>query len=130
MSQNEMTPTHPRYDIALSFAGEDRKYVEAVAEALRAKGIRVFYDGYEEASLWGKDLYTHLSQVYEKDARFTVMFISHHYAEKLLSRAQRELSRSSRDRSSQRYTGWSKQDGSSPPGASPRIIVGPSSTAS
>ena len=89
MPQNEVTPKHPHYDIALSFAGEDREYVEAVAGALRAKGIRVFYDGYEEASLWGKDLYTHLSQVYENDARFTVMFISHHYAEKLWTNHER-----------------------------------------
>ena len=44
MSQNEMTPKRPRYDIALSFAGEDREYVEAVAESLRVKSIRVFYD--------------------------------------------------------------------------------------
>jgi hypothetical protein len=44
MSQNEVTPKHPHCDIALSFAGEDRDYVEAVAESLRVKSIRVFYD--------------------------------------------------------------------------------------
>jgi len=44
MSQNEVTPKHPHCDIALSFAGEDRDYVEAVAESLRVKSIRVFYN--------------------------------------------------------------------------------------
>ena len=44
------------YDVALSFAGEDRKYVHRVAEALAEKGVKVFYDNFEEADLWGKYL--------------------------------------------------------------------------
>ena len=71
------------YDVALSFAGEDRGYVSAVAEVLRAKGIRIFYDLYEESRLWGKDLYQHLDYVYGKAARFCVVFVSSHYANKL-----------------------------------------------
>lgn len=31
------------YDVALSFAGEDREYVEEVARILHALGVRVFY---------------------------------------------------------------------------------------
>ncbi|WP_206919166.1 hypothetical protein [Alicyclobacillus suci] len=53
------------YDVALSFAGEDRIYVEQVAEILHAIGVRVFYDRYVEDELWGKDLYTHLDDVYQ-----------------------------------------------------------------
>lgn len=81
MRQNDMTSVRYQYDVAFSFsfAGEDREYVEMVAETLRANEIKVFYDAYEEASLWGKELYTYLSQVYEKDARYTVIFISNHY---------------------------------------------------
>ena len=63
------------YDVALSFAGEDREYVDCVATALKAFGVNVFYDRFEEASLWGKNLYTHLSEVYTQRARYTVMFI-------------------------------------------------------
>lgn len=70
------------YDVALSFAGEDRDYVERVAMALRARNVRVFYDGFEEATLWGKDLYVHLREVYQYKARFTVLFASAHYARK------------------------------------------------
>ena len=33
-----------KYDIALSFAGEDREYVEKVATLLKENGVRVFYD--------------------------------------------------------------------------------------
>jgi hypothetical protein len=71
------------YDVALSFAGEDRKYVEKVASLLRKMELRVFYDKFEKVSLWGKDLYQYLSEVYSKRAKYTVIFISKHYAEKL-----------------------------------------------
>jgi hypothetical protein len=74
------------YDIALSFAGEDRLAAEELAAALREAGVRVFYDRYEEAQLWGKDLYQHLQCVYRDSARFCVIFISAAYARKLWTR--------------------------------------------
>ena len=49
-----------KYKVALSFAGEDRDYVEKVASQLVAEGVTVFYDKFEEATLWGKNLFTHL----------------------------------------------------------------------
>jgi len=70
------------YDIAVSFAGEDRDYVEQIAEAVRLKGMSVFYDKYEEADLWGKDLYVHLTHVYKDYSKFCLMFISDSYAKK------------------------------------------------
>jgi hypothetical protein len=79
-----------KYDVALSYAGEDRKYVERVAAALKAMGIRVFYDKYEDATLWGKKLYTHLQDIYTYQARYTVMFISKHYKDKLWTNHERE----------------------------------------
>lgn len=71
------------YDISLSFAGEDRKYVEAVAEALVQSGVKVFYDRHEEAELWGKDLYLHLDKIYRKQSRYCIVFASKSYARKL-----------------------------------------------
>lgn len=37
------------YDVCLSFAGEDRDFVDKVAEDLRVSGCRVFYDRFEPA---------------------------------------------------------------------------------
>lgn len=71
------------YEIVLSFAGEDRNYVEKVAEFLRTREVALFYDEYEEAALWGKDLHEHLHKVYSGSARYCVMFISKYYAEKV-----------------------------------------------
>ena len=70
------------YDVCLSFAGEQRPYVERVAAALRTADVRVFYDKYEQVDLWGKDLYEHLNQVYRDRARFCIIFISKDYAAK------------------------------------------------
>ncbi len=79
----------PRYDVALSFAGEDRAYVEAVATGLRERGVRVFYDRHEQAELWGRDLYEHLDYVYRKAARHTVLFVSRAYAERVWTNHER-----------------------------------------
>ena len=37
-----------RWDVALSFAGAQRDYVEQVAWALKARGVRCFYDADEQ----------------------------------------------------------------------------------
>ena len=54
------------YDVAFSFAAEERRYVQAVHDRLVAEGVRVFYDGAEAAApeLWGKNLYQYLTEVY------------------------------------------------------------------
>lgn len=77
------SPTN--YDISLSFAGENRDYVEKVAQALRAANVSVFYDAYEEVALWGRDLYQHLHKVYST-SRYCVIFVSEAYAHKLWTR--------------------------------------------
>lgn len=81
MSYNGFEPYE--YDVALSFAGENRDYVEKVANYLKSNGISVFYDMYEQSNLWGKDLYTHLDKIYREKALFCVAFISEHYKNKL-----------------------------------------------
>lgn len=82
------------FEIALSFAGEDRVYVDQVANLLRDSGIKVFYDLFEEANLWGKNLYDYLSGIYKDKALFTIMFISEHYADKLWPTHERQAMQS------------------------------------
>ena len=72
----------PTYDIALSFAGEDRDKAQELASALVTKGLKVFFDEYEQANLWGKDLYAHLSRVYQVEAKYCLMLLSQSYAQK------------------------------------------------
>ena len=72
-----------KYDIALSFAGEDREYVEKVATLLKENGVRVFYDKFEQVDLWGKDLGIHFDYVYRRQSKYFVPFISSYYQEKV-----------------------------------------------
>jgi hypothetical protein len=78
------------YDVCLSFAGEDRAYVKAVASLLLARGVRVFYEEYAEVELWGKDLYLHLDHIYGEAARYCILFASKHYARKLWTNHERQ----------------------------------------
>src|SRR5690242_2594697 len=71
------------YDVALSYAGEDRDYAAALADNLKICGVKVFYDLYEKPILWGKDLYAHLSDLYQNKAHYCVIFISKYYATKV-----------------------------------------------
>ncbi|GEM_PF-5086847 len=77
-----MTKNYP-YDVALSFAGEDRDYAEKVAKVLEAESIKVHYDRFNQVQAWGKDLAEHFDDIYRNQAQYCVIFISEHYAKKV-----------------------------------------------
>jgi hypothetical protein len=52
--------------------------------------VSVFYDSFENVNLWGKDLYEKFDDIYRKQAKYCVMFISRHYAEKLWTNHERK----------------------------------------
>src|SRR5215472_13486117 len=89
-----------RWDVALSFAGAQRPYVEQVAGALKAQGVRCFYDADEQIDLWGKDLAEELSAIYGEQAAAVVVFVSAEYAARDWSRLERRaaLDRAVRER--------------------------------
>ena len=109
------------YDVALSFAGEQRAYVEKVAAALRRRGLRPFYDDYEKASLWGKDLYEHLDWVYQKAARYCVLFASEAYAKKVWTTHERRSAQARALQSSQEYVLPVRFDDTEIPGLRPTV---------
>jgi len=45
-----------QWDVALSFAGPQRDCVGQVAAALKARGVRCFYDADDQVRLWGMHL--------------------------------------------------------------------------
>ncbi len=81
-----------KYEVALSFAGEQRKYVEDVALALQSQKISVFYDEFETIQLWGKNLVEELHDVFENRAAYVVMFISEEYVKKAWPSHERQSS--------------------------------------
>jgi len=109
------------YDVALSFAGEDREYVDSVARCLKERGVKVFYDKYERVELWGKDLYTHLDDVYRMKARYCVIFISKNYKEKLWTNLERESAQARAFRENKEYILPARFDDTEIPGIRPTI---------
>lgn len=73
------TQTEFEFDVALSFAGEDRDKAELLADALRKRRVRIFYDRYEQHNLWGRDLFAVLTEIYQNKCRFCLMLLSKHY---------------------------------------------------
>jgi hypothetical protein len=109
------------YDVALSFAGEDREYVEAVATSLEDSSIKVFYDKFEQVDLWGKDLYTHLDDIYRNKARFCVIFISENYRINNWTNHERESAQAREFREKQEYILPAYFDNTEIPGVRPTV---------
>lgn len=106
-----------QYDIALSFADEDRDYVGRVADSLKARAVRVFYDRHHESTLWGKDFLDHFDMVYRKAARFfCVIFISQAYERKLWTNYERKSAQERAFRESSEYILPARFDNTEIPG--------------
>lgn len=78
--ENPQTPRLPNYeyDVAISYAGEDREIIEKYVKILTSSGLTVFYDKNKsiEVELWGNNLYDVLDEIYRLRARYCVIFIS------------------------------------------------------
>lgn len=76
------------YEIALSFAGEQRDYVEKISRELTRLNVKHFYDYNEQVNLWGKNLTQYLDSVYFEKALYFVPFISKEYVKKVWTRLE------------------------------------------
>lgn len=70
------------YDVALSFAGEDRQIVSSIFDILKKKRIRIYFDQTAQSTMIGSDLRARLKEVYGKQSRYCVVFSSRDYARK------------------------------------------------
>jgi len=77
------------FEVALSFAGEQRWYVDVVNSELKSLGIATFYDEDWQVELWGKDLNETFTEIYSKQAKAVLMFISKEYVEKVWTKVER-----------------------------------------
>lgn len=78
------------YDVVISFAGQQRAEAKAIASCLRKSGAKVFYDDYEKANLWGRNLYDHLADIYQNKGRYCLMLVSADYAAKAWPNHERQ----------------------------------------
>jgi len=77
---NEVSPFE--YDVALSFAGEDRDIARKLFKALESRNVKVFFDEVEKHILWGKNLRDYFSKVYGPKSRYIIPLISKSYPDK------------------------------------------------
>jgi TIR domain len=78
-----------QFDIAISFAGTERKIAEDLANHLKDAGFAVFYDSFYPEMLWGKDLVEFFDDIYRKQARYCVMFVSPEYRDRMWTQHER-----------------------------------------
>ena len=83
-----------KYEVALSYASEDRKYVNAIAESLKEKYVKVFFDQFYITELWGKNLIKYLYEVYKNRSEYIIIFYSKNYAKKMWTKHELESAQS------------------------------------
>lgn len=81
-----------KYEVALSFAGENRVFAEAIADGLRKHGVAVFYDDFGPEELWGEDLSLKLREIYHSMSRYCIMVVSQYYISKIWPNFERQQS--------------------------------------
>jgi hypothetical protein len=85
-----MTADLFEYDLALSFASEDRPLAEQFADLLARQNVKVFLDEYRPADTdrWGKDILDHLVNLYARKARYCLLLVSQYYPLKTWTEAE------------------------------------------
>lgn len=91
------------FAVGLSFAGEQRAYVQDVALSLREKGVTVFYDRFHEVDLWGCDLVDTLNDLYSERLSLVVVFVSKDYVAKDFTNVERRAALSKAITTRQKY---------------------------
>jgi len=85
----EMSVQSWQYDVALSYASEDREWARALARLIQNAHYSVFYDEFED--LWGEDLSAKLHEIYGRLSRFCVIFVSEHYLKRPWTNGERKF---------------------------------------
>lgn len=114
-------PRTQRWQVSLSFAGEDRQLAERLAIGFRDKGISVFYDHFEQSNLLGKDLYQYLFEVYSKHSQYCIILISENYRKRSWTMHELKAMQSASLTSDHEYILPVRLDDTELPGLPPQI---------
>ena len=112
-----------RWDVALSFAGAQRDYVRQVAAALKARGVRCFYDADKQIELWGTHLAEELPRIYAQESAAVVVFFSADYAGADWTRLERRAAFSRAVAEAGVYVLPARFDDSDLPGLLPDVVT-------
>lgn len=79
------------FDVAISFAGENRPLAKHIADQLLALDIQVFYDENFEANYLGKTWAKQFSKVFGASSRYVLCLLDSHHQEKIWPTFEREV---------------------------------------
>jgi hypothetical protein len=114
-----------QFDVAISFASEQRDEASAIAECLKKSGIRVFYDKDNTADMWGKDGIEYFTDVFMNQAEYCMMLVSKAYLDKMWTTTERRSALARAAASKKEYILPVRFDSTSLPGLLPTLIYLP-----
>jgi len=79
-----------KFDIAISFAGENRALAEYIAMWLRIFDFEVFYDELYEANYLGSSWTTRFTEIFNKESRFILCILDKYHSDKIWPTFERE----------------------------------------
>ena len=80
-----------KYDVAVSYASEQRPYVERFVARLQSQKMRVYYDRNAQAKMVGKILDQELHRIYLQESNCCILFLSNAYVEKPVTRYESQI---------------------------------------
>jgi len=80
-----------KYNVAVSYASEQRPYVERFVKRLQVLKLQVYYDRNEQAHMVGKILDQELHKIYIQQSEHCVLFLSNSYIQKPVTRYESQI---------------------------------------
>ena len=80
-----------QWDVALSFAGENRELAEYLDDKLDVLDVPVFYDANFEANYLGKTWSTQFKEIFGERSRYVVCILDKHHSDKIWPTFEREI---------------------------------------
>lgn len=96
------------YDVALSFAGEDRPFARSLNDYLEDADLSVFFDETEAGRILGEDLEAFFGPIYESEADYVVAILGPKYGLKRWTRFESDAFRSRFDKGEVFFV-WSRE---------------------
>jgi formylglycine-generating enzyme len=80
-----------KYDVAISFAEEDKPIAKIISSALKDIGLVSYFYEDENAENWGENLFNIIINRYREEARFSLILISKNYLHKKWANIERQI---------------------------------------
>lgn len=91
LTQEKEMNEEKNYDVAVSYASEQRSYVERFVKRLQSHKMSIYYDRDAQAQMVGMILDQKLHKIYIQESKHCVLFLSHEYIKKPVTRYESSI---------------------------------------